>query len=183
MSNGDQTRRVAALAATVKFDAYLGYMNRSQRVVASLQGYQLWVNMRVGPTGHERVIYGLQAPSDLTDERAAVQKALATPPALPDLDGAMRAYVAAIDALSPVLVEADGYYRRGDYKLDGMAGGKAMHNDIVALGDAFLAARARLGGVMRDARTQKLALDKIRLATVQAKGAAPRAGPSPGEDP
>ncbi len=157
----------AALAATTaKFDADVGYMNRSLRAVDSLARYRSWVNMRTGPTGRERIVYGLYAPYDLTDERAAAQQALAAPPSLPDLDDAMRAYMAASDALSPVLVKADGYYSRGDYKLDGMAGGKAMHKDIAALGDAFLAARARLEGVMR---TQKAALDRIRLDTIEAR--------------
>ncbi len=157
----------AALAATTaKFNAYVGYMNRSLRAVDALARYRSWVNMRTGPTGRERIVYGLYAPYDLTDERAAVQKALAAPPALPELDDAVRAYVAANDALSPVLVKADGYYGRADYKLDGMAEGKAMHKEIAADGDAFLAARARLDMVMR---TQKLALDRIRLATIEAK--------------
>lgn len=157
----------AALAATTaKFDAYVGYMNRSLRSVDSLARYRSWVDMRRGPTGRERIVYGLYAPYDLTDERAAAEAALAAPPSLPDLDDAVRAYVAASDALSPVLVKADGYYGRGDYKLDGMAGGKAMHGDIAALGGAFLAARDRLEGVMR---TEKLALDRIRLATIEAR--------------
>ena len=47
-----------------------------------------------------------------------------------------------------------------------MAEGKALHKDIVIDGDAFLAARGKLDAVMR---TQKLALDKIRLATIEAK--------------
>ena len=163
----EATAADAALAATTaKFDAYVAYMNRSLRAADSLARYRSWVNMRTGPTGHERIVCGLYAPYDLTDERATVQKALAAPPSLPDLDDAMRAYVAANDALSPVLVKADGYYSRGDYKLDGMAEGKAMHKDIAALGDAFLATRARLEGVMR---TQKLALDRIRLDTIEAK--------------
>ncbi len=157
----------AALAATTaKFDAFVGYMNRSLRSVDSLARYRSWVDMRRGPTGRERIVYGLYAPYDLTDERAAAEAALAAPPSLPDLDDAVRAYVAASDALSPVLVKADGYYGRGDYKLDGMAGGRAMHADIAALGGAFLAARDRLEAVMR---TEKLALDRIRLATIEAR--------------
>lgn len=157
----------AALAATTaKFNAYVTYMNRSLRAVDSLARYRSWVNMRTGPTGRERIIYGLYAPYDLTDERAAAQKALAATPSLPDLDEAVRAYVAANDALSPVLVKADGYYSRADYKLDGMAAGKAMHRAIVTDGDAFTLARGRLDAVMR---TQKLALDRIRLATIEKK--------------
>ena len=159
------TSDVTALAATsAKFDSYVAFMNRTLRAVDSLARYRSWVNMRTGPTGRERVVYGLYAPYDDTDERGAVEKALAAPPSLPELDEAMRAYVAANDRLAPTLLKADGYYERGDYKLDHMAQGRALHAVIAADGDAFLAARTRLEGVMR---VQKRALDEIHLATIE----------------
>ena len=114
--------------------------------------------------GGSASFYGLYAPYDVTDERGAVEKALDAPPALPELDEAMRALVAANDRLAPTLTKANGYYERGDYKLDRMVEGKALHKLIAADGDAFLAARARLERVMR---VQKLALDQIRLATIE----------------
>ena len=159
------TSNAAALAATArKFDADVTFMNRTLRVVDSLARYRSWVNMRTGPTGRERIVYGLYAPYDVTEERAAAEKAIAAPPSLPDLDEAMRATIAANDKLAPTLTRADGYYSRGDYKLDHMAEGRALHTAIAADGAAFLAARARLEGVMR---VQKLAFDQIRLATIE----------------
>ena len=139
-------------------------MNRTLRAVDSLARYRSWVNMRTGPTGRERTVYGLYAPYGVTDERGAVEKALDAPPALPELDEAMRALVAANDRLAPTLTKANGYYERGDYKLDRMVEGKALHKLIATDGDAFLAARAKLERIIR---VQKLALDQIRLATIE----------------
>jgi Protein of unknown function (DUF3829) len=46
-------------ATTHKFNAYVGFMNRTLRAVQSLDRYKSWVNMKTGPTGHESNIYGL----------------------------------------------------------------------------------------------------------------------------
>lgn len=153
-------------STTAKFNAYVAYMNRTLRVVDSLARYRSWVDMRRGPTGHEHIVYGLYAPYDTTDERAAAQQAMAAPPALPELDDAMRTYIGANDKVAPTLTKADGYYSRGDYKLDRMAEGRTLHAAIAADGDAFLAAREKLDAVLR---VQKLALDRIRLATIEKK--------------
>lgn len=159
------TEAADALAATTqKFNAYVEYMNRTLRVSSSLDRYRSWVNMRTGPTGRERLIYGAYEVYDTKDEKAAAEKAMAAAPHLPDLDEAMAAYIKANDAVAPVLNKAAGYYQREDYKVDHMQRGKELHADIVALGGAFLAARARLEAVMTK---QKLALDQIRLATIE----------------
>ena len=149
---------------TQKFDAYVAYMNRTLRVLDSLARYRSWVNMKTGPTGRERLIYGAYEVYDTKDEKAAAETALAAAPQLPDLDDAVRAYIAANDAVAPVLNKAAGYYERKDYMQDHMERGRALHAQIVALGGAFVAARARLEAVMRK---QKLQLDMIRLATLE----------------
>ena len=159
------TKDDAALeATTAKFNAYVKFMNETIRVGASLDRYGSWVNMRTGPTGRERLIYGLYNVNDTRTERAAATAALGSAPLLPDLDNAMRAYIAADDAIAPILNEAAGYYDRADYRTDHMAGGKALHGRIVAAAGPFLAARAQLEAVMR---TQKLQFDMIRLATIE----------------
>lgn len=155
----------AALAATtVKFNAYVEYMNRTLRAMDSLDRYRSWVNMRSGPTGRERIIYGLYGVYDTARERAAATAAIAAEPHLPDLDGAMRDYIVANENLAPVLNEANGYYERADYKVDHMAQGKMLHARIVAAAGPFVAARARLEKVMR---VEKGQVDAIRLATVE----------------
>ncbi len=159
------TANDAALeATTAKFNAYVKFMNGTLRVVDSLDRYKSWVNMRTGPTGRERLIYGLYSVHDVRAERATATAALTAAPLLPDLDDAMRAYIAASDAVAPILNEASGYYDRADYKIDHMAEGKALHGRIVAAAGPFLAARAHLETVMRAEKGQ---FDTIRLATIE----------------
>ena len=83
-------------------------MNRTLRVLDSLARYKSWVNMKTGPTGRERLIYGAYEVYDTKDEKAAAEAALAAPPQLPELDDAVRAYIAANDAVAPVLDKAAG---------------------------------------------------------------------------
>ncbi len=159
------TADAALLEATnSKFNAFIEFMNSTLRVSDSLGRYKSWVNMRTGPTGRERLIYGLYGVFDVSKERAAAEAAIMAKPSLPDLDDAMRAYIAADDVLAPILNKANGYYEREDYKIDHMAEGKALHPQIVANGIAFDAARRHLESVMR---VQKYAFDKIRLATIE----------------
>jgi hypothetical protein len=151
-------------ATTAKFNAYVSFMNRSLRAIESLDRYKSWVNMKTGPTGRESIIYGLYDVYDTTREAAAATAALTQEPALPDLDAAMRDYIAANAALGPILNEASAYYERKDYKDDKMAGGKALHAKIVAAAEPFLAARARLEAVMKE---EKAKVDLRRLAAIE----------------
>src|SRR5260370_5125392 len=137
-ARADDAPRVAAAAeadlsaTTAKFNAYVSFMNRSLRAIESLDRYKSWVNMKTGPTGRESIIYGLYDVYDTTREAAAATAALIEEPVLPDLDAAMRDYIAANATLGPILNEASAYYERKDYKDDKMAGGKALHAKIVA---------------------------------------------------
>ena len=151
-------------AATAKFNAYVGFMNRTLRAVTSIDRYKSWVNMKTGPTGRESIIYGLYDVYDTKGEEAAASAALTTEPLLPELDAAMRDYIAANAALAPVLREANGYYERADYKVDKMAEGKALHPRIVAAAGPFLAARGRLDAVLT---VEKAKVDVMRLAAIE----------------
>ncbi len=163
-ATGPTSETAALQATTAKFNAYVAYMNRTLRAIDSLDRYKSWVNMKTGPTGRERYVYGLYSVYDVRSERAEAEAALTAAPLLPDLDDAMRVYIVANDKLSPILNKADGYYSRADYKLDGFAQAKVFHAEIVEAGGAFLAARANLDAVMT---RQKLQLDMIRLATIE----------------
>jgi hypothetical protein len=155
------------LQATIaKFNAYVGFLNRSQRAQEALERYASWVNMQTGPTGHEHIIYGLYAPFDTTKEAAAASAALTQPPLMPDLDNAMRDYIAANAALSPILTEADSYYDRKDYMADGMAGGKALHARIVPAAKAYTEARSRVDALFA---IEKAKVDTLELAAIEAR--------------
>ena len=153
-------------AATVKFNAYVEFMNRSLRAIQSIDRYKSWVNMKTGPTGRESIIYGLYDVYDTTREAQAATAALTSEPLLPELDAAMRDYIAANAALGPILNEANAYYERKDYKDDKMAGGKALHARIVAAAEPFLAARARVDAIMTQ---EKAKVDARRLGMIEKK--------------
>ncbi len=151
-------------ASVVKMNAYVGLLNRSLRAVQSLDRYKSWVNMKTGPTGRESIVYGLYQVYDTTKEAESATAALTRQPLLPELDAAMRDYIAANAALGPILNEASAYYEREDYKTDRMAGGKALHARIIAVAAPFLAARARADAAFRD---EKARLDERQLAAIE----------------
>lgn len=137
---------------TAKLNAYVGCINRlSERSHDSRARYFSWVG-KSGPTGKERIIYGLYTIYDTADCRKAVEKANALEPRDEALEGAASAYVAAVGALEPLLKEADDYYTQQDYKDDRMAKGKALHPRLVSAWMAFAHAD----------ETLRLALDLIQ---------------------
>jgi len=151
-------------AATTKFNAYVEFLNRTLRASESLDRYKSWVNMATGPTGRERIIYGLYEVYDTAREAEAASAAIGREPLMADLDAAMRDYIAANAALAPVLNEANAYYERADYKVDKMAEGKALHARIVAAAGPFLAARARVDSLLT---VEKEKVDLWRLDAIE----------------
>lgn len=128
-----------------KSNAMVGLLNTSIRASDSWRRYLSWVDVKRGPTGRERIIYGLYSVST-SSAKSAVAKAhdgAAALPAIPALDEAMIRLAMAFEAIVPILNEAEAYYDRKDYMTDKMAGGKALHEKLVPAATAFLAARAR----------------------------------------
>jgi hypothetical protein len=142
-------------AAIVKMNAYVEFLNRSIRASESLERYGSWVDMKKGPTGKERVIYGLYSLYDVRDEIAAVEQAAKADPKMPELDAAMLAYVETYQKLAPVIEKANKYYERLDYKSDKMEGAKAYHKDRAALAPTY--------GERRDAADLTLRAEKVKL--------------------
>jgi len=151
-------------ASTEKFNAYVDFLNRTLRASESIDRYKSWVNWATGPTGRERVIYGLYDVYDTAREEGEATNALSAEPPMPELDAAMRDYIAANAALAPILREANGYYERADYKVDKMAEGKTLHARIVAAAGPFLVARAKVDALIRDAKNK---VDLERLAAIE----------------
>jgi Protein of unknown function (DUF3829) len=127
-----------------KINAYVGCINRlSERSYDSRARYFSWVG-KEGPTGRERIIYGLYTIYDTSGCKKNVEQANAVEPRLPELEAAAAAYAAAVVALEPLLKEADDYYQQQNYKDDRMAKGRALHPRLVAAWDAFAAADQKL---------------------------------------
>ncbi len=120
--------------------------------------------MKTGPTGKERVVYGLYS---LYDVRSETDKALAATgqsPVYPALDETVKRYIAAYEKLAPLITEADSYYERKDYLSDKMAGGKALHAKLAPAAQAFLTERKALE---RDMEAVKSELDRKQLAAIE----------------
>jgi hypothetical protein len=148
-----------------KSNGVVGLLNASLRGKESWERYLSWADLQHGPTGRERIIYGLYSVG--TAARSAIEtarKTAASDPAIPALDGATKDLASAFETLIPILNEAEAYYARKDYLSDGMAGGKALHEKLVPAATAFLAARARasaLQGQFKDL------LDHQQLAKIE----------------
>jgi len=132
--------RPAISSFTEKMNAYVGCINRlSERSYDSRRRYFSWVSKN-GPTGKERIIYGLYTIYDTSDCRKDVEKANALEPRYAELETAAAAYAATVSALEPLLQEAYDYYNQEDYKDDKMAKGRALHPRLIAAWDAFASA-------------------------------------------
>lgn len=129
-----------------KLNTYVKLLNATLRAEESWDRYLSWVNPKTGPTGRERIIYGLYSvsPSQAKTAIDAARKAAGEPPPVPALDEAAQTLSSTFETLVPLLNEAEAYYDRKDYKSDQMAGGKALHARLQPAVDAFLAARTRL---------------------------------------
>ena len=126
--------------ATEKLNAYVGCINRlSARALDSRARYFSWVGKN-GPTGKERIIYGLYTIYDTADCQKKAEAANALEPRDAALEAAATAYVTAVTALAPLLKEADDYYTQENYKDDKMAKGRALHPRLVAAWGAFASA-------------------------------------------
>ncbi|MBL8881459.1 MAG: YiiG family protein [Hyphomicrobium sp.] len=147
-------------ALNEKINAYVGCINRlSERSYESRSRYFSWVGKK-GPTGKERIIYGTYTIYDTSDCKASVEKANSLEPHDAELEAAASAYVSAVEALEPLLKEADDYYTQEDYKDDKMVKGKALHPRLVAAWTAFASADTKLRDGI-DVIQDKMAADRL----------------------
>lgn len=155
------TPSAAQASPAAKINAYVGCINRlSERSYSSRQRYFSWA-AKSGPTGKERIIYGLYTIYETTDCKQNVEKANALEPREAELEAAATAYVEAVAVLEPLLKEADDYYTQENYKDDKMAKGRALHPRLVAAWAAFATADEKLRAgidILQDTQVvQKLA--------------------------
>jgi Protein of unknown function (DUF3829) len=111
-----------------KLSEYIDCMNgASKRVVDSRNRYLSWIkDEKAGPSGKERVVYGLYEVNTDSCYRA-LDKAQTLKPSLPDVESAADQYKKALSELEPVIKQANRYYEHDDYKDDKMAKGKELH--------------------------------------------------------
>jgi hypothetical protein len=132
-----------------KSNAYVGLLNRALRASESWERYKSWVKSPTGPTGKERIVYGLYSLYDMRSELAEAREATKKPPFDPALDTAILSYADAYEALSPIVADAYGYYERKDYLVDKMAKGRELHARLAPAAERVVAERAKVEAAMR----------------------------------
>lgn len=148
-------------ATLQKANAYIETAKNTERAVESWERYLSWVNIKTGPTGKERYIsYGLYDLSDFDSLLNEAHTATGSEPKRATLDASMTRYIAAYQALAPVINKAAAYYESQGYEKDGLAEGKKLHAQLVPLAKAFIAERdvlmPELRVFVRDAEGQEL---------------------------
>jgi len=154
----------ATRAVIAKLNPYVALLNRTMRATDSIARYESWVNMNTGPTGKERIIYGLYSLYDVRGEIDKAKAAIAMPPPMPALDAAIPDYIKAYETLAPLVTEADGYYTRKDYTDDRMAGGKELHARLAPAMAAFRKERARVDALLA---VEKAKADAAELTLIE----------------
>ena len=153
-------------AAIAKANAFTSLANRTLRAIESWDRYKSWVDLKKGPTGKERYItYGLYSLYDVKDEIARAEAAVGQPPAQPELDGAVKRYIAAYQELAPLITRAERYYERKDYRDDNAAEGRELHGRMVPAAEAFLRERAAFDAQLN---AYKKGIDARELAAIEA---------------
>lgn len=149
-----------------KLNAYVDCYNRvDKRAHEAMNRYRQWVkNMDTGPTGKERVVYGVYTVSE-SSVRDCVKLAEQADdaPALPGIDPTVKVYANAVAAWTQTLEEADKYYNREDYKDDQMAKGKALHPELVKRYEAFSAASEAFSQALDVANDKRQAEQLVEL--------------------
>ncbi len=154
--------------ASAKLNGYIDCFNQldgsAERTIAR---YSSWVkDMKVGPTGKERVVYGLYSMNSdaVTKCRTTFAQAAAMKPAMATLDAAGKAYIEALSALDKAVAEAYPYYDRENYKDDKFAKGKELHTLLAASFDAFSHASTAFSQALE---TENDAVLEAQLAEVE----------------
>lgn len=125
---------------------YVHCLNEADRTVqASWRSYTAWVDPKVGPTGKEKMIDGINQINDYDTGKCLenLKTALANGAPGPLVEPT-KAYQTALAALLPIVAETKTYYEHKDYKDDAFAKGKELHGKLTAAFDAWDAANTAM---------------------------------------
>lgn len=128
-------------ATSEKMQAYIQcYNSIDSSIHDSINRYSLWVkDFEKGPTGKERIVYGLYSihQNSVDSCQKNVAKALAIKPAFNPMDEIAANYLAAAEKVSAEINTLNRYYDQEDYKDDAFAKGKELHPKLLAAYKAF----------------------------------------------
>ncbi len=145
MAQADQ----ADAAVGQKLQAAIACINRlSDRAFESRARYVDWAGDKAQMKKKPRNVLGLYTIYETDDCAKGVAEAKAAAPAQAELEAASEAYVKTVQALEPLLKEADDYYEQENYRDDKFAKGKEMHPKLLAAWDEFGKADGALRGLV-----------------------------------
>lgn len=127
--------------------------NASGQVFRTRDRYVSWFpDAKAGPTGNEKIVYGLYKITPTFVERCKKELAgyrkVKEPPTA-DLDKLADAYEAKLDAVVPLVEAATKYYEGKEYQDDKLAKAKTMHPALFKAFEEFGAADQALRGEIR----------------------------------
>jgi hypothetical protein len=148
-----QTDQADEVSPQAKLNLYIECYNKaSGSFRRSLDRYQSWVkDMNIGPTGNERIVYGLYPVEGAQGCKKAIAAANAAAPKMPVLEQAATTYGASLEPLEATINEAYTYYDRENYKDDGFAKAKTLHHALAEQAKAFTAANRQFSDALDDA--------------------------------
>lgn len=139
----------ATVQLGAKLNAYVACFNAVDGAArGSAERYVSWIgDLDTGPTGKERSVnvLGDLMPYQLETCTTSIGQASKAKPALPALDAAAARYLAELTALAPLVTQAHAYYGQQDYKDDGFAKGKQMHQPLMMAFGRFIKASDAYG--------------------------------------
>jgi hypothetical protein len=158
-----------------KLNIYVACYNRlNPSANRSVTRYAQWVkNMEVGPTGNEKVVYGLYDinANDVKECQKQMEQAATLKPALAQLDAAGKTYITTLAALTQVVNDAYPYYERENYKDDGFAKGRALHSELVKHARAFDDASTVFSDALEAENDKALAAQLVEVEKIEGRKA------------
>lgn len=155
-----------------KVQAYIECYNSVNRSGHSaIERYASWVNMKTGPTGKERHVYGLYDinESSIQTCQKKITAALEQQPKIEQLDGSARNYLEALNTLGERVNEANKYYDRKDYKDDNFAKGKQMHGPLVQAMEKFSVASKAFSDALETENDKLLAAERDHIEKTEGR--------------
>jgi len=130
-----------------KLELYIDCLNSFDRSAQrSYEGYAKAVG-KAGPgKNSSNLRYSFSASNDYTIDQCTekLKKGLEVQPQVEELDGSAQGYLSSMQKLSPVLKEANDYYKQEDYKDDNFAKGRELHGPLLAAFTEFEGASERM---------------------------------------
>lgn len=150
-----------------KMNTYIDCYNDLQlSIFHSIDRYASWLkDFHTGPTGKERIIYGIYSVSESSIAKCQKQipEVAKLTPALEGMDEAATEFVTSAVDVANTINEIDKYYEQENYKDDAFAQGKALHQTLLKNWEAFEpASRAYAAAIKKvDAERQIAHLNAI----------------------